>query len=165
MTSRTAIIGAILMAGAVFGASPAAAQVSVDASVAKEDGDWGGEIGANYAVVQSGGFAITPGVGVFVHDDNDPRYFEDEDGANSGCRDGRTGDFVKDSKCDDTSVSFYGKVEATYTIPMSLTLGVGARIDDDVRPYGTVSYPLLPLLNVKGNLGDGYFAAGLQAKF
>ncbi|RKF19432.1 hypothetical protein D6851_12465 [Altericroceibacterium spongiae] len=159
------MVAAALAAGTVFGACPAAAQVAVDAGVAKEDGDWGGEFGVNYSLVQSGGFAVTPGVGLFVHDDDNPRYFDDDDGMNSGCRDGRTGNFVDDDKCDDSAVSFYGKVEATYTVPMSVTLGVGARLDDDLRPYGTISYPLLPMLNVKGNIGDGYYAAGLQAKF
>ncbi|MXO64715.1 hypothetical protein GRI91_02990 [Altererythrobacter endophyticus] len=137
----------------------------MDANVAKEDGDWGGEFGANYAIYQSGGFSLTPGAGLFVHDDDDPRYFEDNDGGSSGCRDGRTGNFVDDDNCDSTSVSAFGRVEASYSIPMSLTLGLGARIDDDVRPYATVSYPLLPVMNLKGNIGDGYIAAGLQAKF
>jgi len=56
----------------------------------------------------------------------------------------------------------YGRVEAAYTLPASLTVGVGVRIENETRPYGTVSIPLLPKVAIKGNLGAHYGAIGIK---
>ncbi|MXP24916.1 hypothetical protein GRI39_02500 [Altererythrobacter indicus] len=112
--------------------------MSAEANLASEDGDWGAELGAGYSLLNAGGFSLTPGAGVYIHDND-----------GSG----------------DTSTQLYGRVEASYSIPASVTLGIGARFAHEVRPYGTISYPLLPMLSVKGNIGDDYYSAGLQAKF
>lgn len=62
----------------------------------------------------------------------------------------------------DGGTRLYGRVEATYTIPMSLTLGAGVRVSgDNVRPYATVAMPLIPMLKLKGNIGPKYYGAGL----
>lgn len=56
----------------------------------------------------------------------------------------------------------YGRVEAAYTLPASLTVGVGVRIENEARPYGTVSIPVLPKVAIKGNLGAHYGAIGIK---
>jgi len=62
----------------------------------------------------------------------------------------------------DGGTAAYGRIEAAYQIPMSLRLGVGARISgDEPRVYGTVAMPLLPKVAIKGNVGDRYVAVGL----
>lgn len=62
----------------------------------------------------------------------------------------------------DGGTRLYGRVEATYTIPLSLTLGAGVRVSgDNVRPYATVAMPLIPMLKLKGNIGPKYYGAGL----
>lgn len=66
----------------------------------------------------------------------------------------------------DGGTSFYGRVEATYSLPASLTFGAGVRISgDDPRPYATVAMPLLPKVQVKGNLGPKYAAVGLRVGY
>lgn len=68
------------------------------------------------------------------------------------------GAFVADG---DTRV--VGKVEATYAIPLLATIGGGVRVGEgDTTPYATVALPLLPLVDLKGNVGDGYYALGLK---
>ncbi|HEY1124264.1 MAG TPA: hypothetical protein VGE65_01415 [Sphingobium sp.] len=68
--------------------------------------------------------------------------------------------FIRDG---DTKV--YGRVEAAYTLPAALTIGVGVRVEDDTRVYGTVAIPVLPKVAIKGNLGDHYAAIGLKVGF
>lgn len=146
---------------AVIAASPAAAQVTAEADVARAEGDWGGELSAGVPVIEDGGFSITPGAGVFFHHRDHPGY----DKVDGQCFN-QSGDQVSDGKCDNSGTKIFGKVEATYRLPMSLALGVGARfISGDLRAYGTVSMPVLPHIDVKGNFGDHYLAAGLQARF
>lgn len=155
----TAAFGTIAFAVA----SPAmAATVTAEANVARSEGDWGGELAVGVPVIQDGGFSITPGVGAFFHKrDHDAYYHED-----SQCFRKSNDEQVSDGKCDDSGTKIFGKVEATYQLPMSFSFGVGARlIGDDLRAYGTVAMPLAPFIDVKGNLGDHYVAAGVQAKF
>jgi hypothetical protein len=62
----------------------------------------------------------------------------------------------------DGDTRLYGRVEASYTIPLSATIGVGARVSaHETRPYATLAMPILPKLRVKGNVGPHYYAAGL----
>lgn len=66
----------------------------------------------------------------------------------------------------DGDASLYGRIEATYSLPASLTFGAGVRISgDDPRPYATVAMPLLPKVQVKGNLGPKYAAVGLRVGY
>lgn len=157
-------------AAAVFlfaGAAPAAAQVSLEANAAKSEGQWGAEIGAGYSVIQIENFRITPGVGVFIYDKDDDRFVMDRTGADPVCRNISTAQPVDSDRCGGTGTKIYGRVEATYTIPMAgITVGTGARlIGDSLRPYGTIAVPLLPVLQLKGNIGPKYYAAGVSARF
>ncbi|HUD30241.1 MAG TPA: hypothetical protein VMQ93_15335 [Novosphingobium sp.] len=154
-----ASMGVVALAVAV----PAtAATVTAEANVARSEGDWGGELAVGVPVIQDGGFAITPAVGAFFHKRDHDGYYDD----NSQCFRKSDDEQVSDGKCDDSGTKIFGKVEATYKLPMSLAFGVGARfIGDDLRAYGTVAMPLAPFIDVKGNIGDHYLAAGLQAKF
>lgn len=115
-------------------ASPAFAQISLEANGAHAEGHWGGELGAGYSF-GAGGFKLTPGAGLFFH---------------SG------------QKHDDGDTDLYGRVEATYSIPMSATIGAGLRIGDNTRPYVTAALPLVPHLAVKGNAGPHYYSVGLK---
>jgi hypothetical protein len=66
----------------------------------------------------------------------------------------------------DSGTKIYGKVEATYTIPLSAEIGAGARFSGDrTRIYGTASVALFPGIRLKANLGDHYYAVGLRAGF
>lgn len=68
--------------------------------------------------------------------------------------------FIRDG---DTKI--YGRVEAAYTLPAALTVGVGVRIAEEARPYATVALPILPKVAIKGNLGAHYYAIGLKVGY
>lgn len=62
----------------------------------------------------------------------------------------------------DGDAKLYGRVEATYSLPASATIGAGIRFSgDNTRPYATIAMPILPKLRVKGNVGPKYYTAGL----
>ncbi|TCM19831.1 hypothetical protein EDF56_103476 [Novosphingobium sp. PhB165] len=154
---------AVLAGASALAATPAMASVvTAEANLARSEGDWGGELAVGVPVVQDGGFEITPGVGLFFHDRDHPNYYHD----NGDCFSKQSGNQVSGGKCDNSGTTIFAKLEATYRLPMSLAVGVGARLTgDNLRPYGTVSMPVFPHLNLKGNVGDHYLAAGLQARF
>ncbi|WP_242008112.1 hypothetical protein [Sphingomonas ginsenosidivorax] len=147
-------------AATVACAMPAAAQVGVEANGARADGHWGGELGVGYSVGLAG-FKITPSAGALIYAGDNDRYETQDNGGSSRCRDLSTGQYADKARCDDTRVKPYGRVEATYSIPLFATVGAGVRVGRDVRPYGIVAMPLAPLLKLKGNAGPHYFAAGL----
>jgi opacity protein-like surface antigen len=157
-TLTIALMGAVTACAVVM---PASAQLVLEANGARAEGEWGGELGAGYSF-GAAGFRLTPAAGVFLYQGDNDRYYEDNNGGNPRCRDSRDGQYARDSKCDNTAVKPYGRVEATYSIPLTATVGAGLRISDDVRPYGTVAFPLAPTLSVKGNAGPHYFALGLR---
>ncbi|KMS55119.1 hypothetical protein V474_18935 [Novosphingobium barchaimii LL02] len=147
---------------ALAAASPAAAKVTAEANVARSEGSWGGELAVGVPVIEDGGFAITPAVGAFFHKRDHDGFYKDD----SQCFRSSNDDQVSDGKCDNSGTKIFGKVEATYRLPMSFAVGVGARlIGNDLRAYGTVAMPLLPMIDLKGNIGDHYLAAGVQARF
>lgn len=81
------------------------------------------------------GFRITPTIGAFI-----------DDGADD--------------------LDWFGRVEMSYELPILLEIGIGGRIDDeDVRPYGFLGYELAPLIGLKANAGDDYFALGLTLNY
>jgi len=149
------------LAAALAGAAPASAQIVLEANGARADGHWGGELGVGYGF-GAAGFRLTPMVGVLVYNGDDDRYDQTSSAGNTFCRDRRTGQFTSDSRCDGTAVTAYGRVEATYAIPLIATVGAGVRVGSDLRPYGTVAVPLLPTISLKGNAGPHYFALGLR---
>jgi hypothetical protein len=59
----------------------------------------------------------------------------------------------------------YARAEAAFTVPGSVTVGVGVRIAEDARPYGTVAFPILPKVAIKGNVGDHYLAIGVKVGY
>lgn len=62
----------------------------------------------------------------------------------------------------DGDTAAYGRVEATYQIPLSVRFGVGVRISgEEPRPYGTIAFPVLPKIALKGNAGPKYVAVGV----
>lgn len=155
-------LAAVAVLPAIVMAVPASAGVTAEADVAHAEGDWGGEISAGMPLISDGGFSLTPSVGAFFHHHDHPGY----DVVSSQCIDQSSGAQVSDGKCDSSGTKIFGKVEAVYRLPTSLGFGVGARfIGSHLRAYGTVAMPILPHIDVKGNLGDHYVAAGLQARF
>jgi hypothetical protein len=65
---------------------------------------------------------------------------------------------------DDTKL--FGRIEATYSIPAALTLGLGGRYrDGHFRTYGTLGVPLFAMVSLKANAGSKYYGLGLQARF
>lgn len=62
----------------------------------------------------------------------------------------------------DGDAKLYGRVEASYTLPASLTIGAGLRVSgDNTRPYATVAMPVIPMLRIKGNVAPKYYGVGL----
>ncbi len=112
--------------------------VAVEANGARAQQEWGAELGAGYNFTFHG-FTLRPMAGVFLNDSD--------------------GD-------DDRDVKVYGRIEGTYTLLGTTEFGAGARISSDqTRLYGTVSFPLLPRIRAKANVGDRYYALGLRADF
>lgn len=60
----------------------------------------------------------------------------------------------------------YGRIEATYSVPASITFGAGLRLSGaNTRPYATFALPLLPKVAVKTNLSPKYYTAGVTLGF
>lgn len=135
----TAFKSAALLGALMALTIPAAARaegVAIEGNLARAQGNWGAELGAGYSF-QAGPITLRPIGGVFIHSENDER-----------------------------EVKLYGKAEATLTIPALAEVGAGARISGDrTRLYGTAAFNLLPLLKVKGNLGENYVSIGLLGQF
>ena len=158
-----------VIAAAAFLSMPAAAtaqSVVVEANGARAHGRWGGELGLGYRIGM-GGFALTPAIGVFLHEgDNDRFERQTFSNGQSRCRDLSNGQFASDSECVNIAAKAYGRVEATYAIPAFAEVGGGVRLSKDkASPYGTIALPLGPSLRLKGNAGDRYYALGLTARF
>lgn len=156
-----------LASAAALQCAPALANgLTLEANGARAHGHWGAELGAGYTL-SAGGFSLRPIVGAFIYRGDNDRYYDDTfSNGQTRCRDSETGQFAKDSKCDNTAVKAYGKIEATYSIPLVAEIGGGARFSSDkVRPYGTVAVPLAPRISLKGNAGPKYYALGLKAGF
>jgi len=155
---------ALLVMSGIAYATPAMAQVQIEANGARADGRWGGELGIGYSI-GVGGFSLTPSVGALIYFEDNGRYYRDDNGGNDRCRDYDTGQYADDELCNNTQLKPYGRVEATYTFPFVATLGAGFRIGNDIRPYGTFAIPVAPKVRLKGNGGPHYYALGLSLKF
>lgn len=160
-------LGAIAMAAALAAATPAAAQVALEANVARSEGRWGAELGAGYTILAIDNFRVTPLVGVFFHDKSSDRYDISDAGGELRCRNVTTGRAVDSDRCDGKGRKVYGRIEATLALPIAgINAGAGARLTGgDFRPYVTASTPLLPMVDLKANAGSKYLAAGLSARF
>jgi len=146
--------------------SVAAKGFGAEALGARAQGEWGGELGIGYNA-QIGPIAIRPIAGVFIHQGDNDRYYEDTfSNGQSRCRDSLNGQFASDSKCVNVGVDWYAKAEVAYVAPTGFELGGGARVSSEkVRPYGTASFRLGPKIKLKGNAGPRYFALGIAAGF
>jgi hypothetical protein len=161
------IVGGLVFAVACVtgaGSASAAGSIVAEANGARAEERWGGELGVGYSIGIAG-FHLTGMGGAFIYKGDNDRYYEDANGGNERCRDSSNGQYTKDSKCSNVAAKAYGRIEATYTIPLIATIGAGARISSKVRPYGTVAVPLAPLFSLKANGGPHYAAVGLQVGF
>lgn len=158
------LVGAMTAAMMTVSA-PASAQIGLEANGARADGRWGGEIGIGYSIPIVAGLKVVPAGGVLVYAEDNGRYYRDDNGGNERCRDGNTGRYADSGLCDNTAVRAYGRVEALYSLPLVATFGAGVRFGDEVKPYGTVALPITPRLQLKGNVGDEYYAIGLRLGF
>ncbi len=97
-----------------------------------------------------------------IYTQDNGRYYLDDNGGSEACRDNTNGRYVDKERCSNTYARAYDRVEATYSVPLVATLGIGARISDEIVPYGTIAFPIAPRIQLKGNVGDGYYAGGLR---
>ncbi len=164
---KTIAAGAVAALGLALVPGTAQADIVAEGNVARADGDWGVELGGGFDVLSIGGFKLRPMGGVFVYSDDDERYYEDRNSLGpTQCRDRETGFFVDDERCDDGALRAYAKVEATFTLLGTAEAGLGARYSvGNLRPYATASLPIVPLVRLKANVGDGYYALGVKGSF
>lgn len=159
--------GLLAFAAAALVAPQAALAEGIGAEVtgARASGLWGVELGVGYGL-SLGPINVRPIVGGFVHKNDDERYYTDRfSNGQERCRDTTNGRFVSDSRCG-ASTMFYGKIEATISIPAFAEVGGGGRfMDGDFRPYGLAAFPLAPKVKVVAQGGDRYFSAGLRVGF
>ena len=156
---------AIGLATGVHGAASAAGPV-VDVVVARANGRFGAEasLGLRLGLL---GFSITPSVGAFARRSADERYVEEPDPAGgTRCRDSRDGDLDRDIFCENADLTPFGRIEATFAIPLIAEVGAGVRVSEhETLPYATAAMPFFPGVKLKGNVGDGYYALGLRVGF
>lgn len=143
---------------AAFLAAPAAAQIGIEGNLAEVDGELGGELGVTSDLLDIAGFTLRSGAGAFIFDE------EESSGGRSVCRENVDGDLVGSTDCDGTSVNAYARLELIYDLPI-LNVGGGLRVGDKVSPYATLAWSLAPFVNLKANVGDDYYAAGITVGF
>jgi hypothetical protein len=160
---RKMMLGAAVAAAALY-AVPASAQIGLEANGARSEEQWGGELGIGYAV-HAGPLSLRAAGGAFIYQGDSGPYYLDSNGGNERCRDSRNGQYADTSECDGTKAKAYGRVEGLFNIPGGFSFGAGARISNEVRPYGTLAFALGPKLKLKGNAGPHYFAAGVTLGF
>jgi hypothetical protein len=155
-------VGLLASAIAAMCATTAGADgVTFEATGARAQQRWGGELGIGYTL-DVGRFNLRPIAGVFIHRGDDDR-FERSNFANgqSRCRDTSTGRFASDGNCVNIAAKAYGKVEATFVITPAAEIGGGARFSGDRgRPYGTIALGR-GQARFKANAGDRYYAIGI----
>lgn len=127
---------------------------------ARSYSQWGGELSAGYRVRFSV-LDVTPFAGSFIS----PKYHgygEKLDSQGFQHCFGPDDTIVNEHRCRAKTRGFAG-IEAGVSIPAAVRIAVGARyIGSQVKPYGSVTLPLIPKLAVKLNGGRHYAAAGLN---
>lgn len=156
-------------AALLLAATPAPALAhgfGAEATLARADHQWGGELGLGYDLA-FGPLHLRPIGGAFVYQGDDDRYYEDRfANGQKRCRDSRTGHFAESSRCNDAQVKGYAKIEAAISPAGGVEIGGGGRfMGDSLRPYGFVAVPVAPRIRVVGAGGAKYFAVGLRAGF
>lgn len=160
----------LAMAGAMIAAHTAGAAqargLGAEISGVKAEGQWGGDLGLGYGF-EVGPFSLRPIVGAFVFKGNNDRYYVDTfNNGQQRCRDHRNGQFAADRFCNNVAAEFYGKVEATFSIPTVAEIGVGARyMDETVRPYGLIAVPIAPKFKAVASGGKEFISAGIRFGF
>lgn len=149
-----------------FGAAQAASAqgLVLDAGAARAEGRWGLEGSVGYRIGGLG-FAVTPSVGAFATKSDDENRFVEEPDPDGGtqCRDTRDNDIVRSFRCENGDFRPFGRVEATFAIPLIAEAGIGVRVSEaSTTPYGTVAMPIFPMAKLKGNVGKDYVALGLR---
>ena len=161
MWMRAAVAAAFF----VGGSQAASAQgVVVDAGGARAEGRWGLEGSVGYRIGGLG-LAVTPSVGAFATKSDDENRFAEEPDPAGGtrCRDTRDNDIVRDFRCENAVFRPFGRVEATFAIPLIAEAGLGVRVSEaSTTPYGTVAMPIFPMAKLKGNIGKNYVGLGLR---
>lgn len=140
--------------------------IGAEVTGGKSGGVWGAELGVGYGF-SIGPVSIKPIAGAFIYKGDNSRYVTDTfSNGQTRCRDTTNGQFASSRLCNNTAALFYGKVEATISIPAVAEVGVGARyLDEEIRPYGIVAVPIAPKIKFVGLGGEDYFSAGLRIGF
>ena len=161
---KMAVLGAVMALAPV--GSVAAKGLGVEALGTRAQGEWGGELGLGYNA-QIGPIAIRPIGGVFIHQGDNDRYYEDTfSNGQTRCRDSQNGQFASDSKCVNVGFDWYAKAEAAYVAPGGFEIGGGARFSSEkVRPYGLVAFQVARNVKLHAAGGDHYFAGGVRLGF
>lgn len=150
--------------GFVTAQAASAQGLVVDAGAARAEGRWGLEGSVGYRLGGIG-FAVTPSVGAFATKSDDQSRFVEEPDPDGGtqCRDTKDNDIVRSFRCENADFRPFGRVEATFAIPLIAEAGVGVRVSEaSTTPYGTVAMPIFPMAKLKGNVGKDYVALGLR---
>ncbi len=157
---------AVLVGAAAALVSPlCAGQIMLEAAGARAEATSGWELGAGYTILSAGNLRFTPGLGAFLYEGENDRYYISNNGGSPRCRDAETGQYAAGEKCDNTATRLYVRAELTYTAP-SLLFGLGGRyMSGHFRPYGTVEYPVWKIINLKASAGQRYYALGAAVRF
>jgi len=137
-----------------------------EANIAHTESTTGGELGIGYQL-SLGPVNITPIIGAFLFEGDNDRYrSETLSNGREICRDLRNGQFADKQNCNSIAAEAYGKIEATFSVADIVEIGGGGHFtEDDVKPYGTAAFKMLPMVSVKGSVGKDYYSGGLSVKF
>lgn len=156
-------LAAAMVAGACGSAN--ASGFGVELNGARSYGQWGAELGVGYRA-KFGIFDITPTAGGFLYRGDSHGYFTTTDSnGTEHCR-ASNGQFADKDKCDRVAGKAYGRLEAGVSVPTVGRFAVGGRyIGSQVKPYGAVSFALMPKVAMKANGGQHYGALGVTFGF
>lgn len=162
-------VSARLLAALFLAALPAGAPargLGGEATAARADHKWGGELGLGYGV-DIGPLRLRALGGAFLFRGDNDRYYRDRfSNGQERCRDSETGYFAKDSECTNLGSKGYAKIEAAFQPFGGVEIGGGGRyMSDSLRPYGFIAAPIAPRIRAIGTAGDRYVALGLRAGF
>ena len=139
--------------------------IGTEAAFAQVDGINGGELGLGYGY-DIGPLRVAPSAGAYIYRGDPSRFFLQTQLDNStACIDSTDNMIATLVHCNDLAAQAYGKIEATLGIPGVGRLGGGYRISESSTPYGTVILTALPVLAIKGSVGNDYYAVGLSLGF
>ena len=139
--------------------------IGTEAAFAQIDGVNGGELGLGYGY-DIGPLRIAPSAGAYVYRGDPSRFFLQTQLDNStACIDSTDNMIATLVHCNDLTAQAYGKVEATLGIPGIGRIGGGYRLSESSTPYGTLIFSALPVVSIKGSVGNDYYAVGLSLGF